>query len=261
MSGSGRETLPNVREWWEALPDVRKASRMSGSGREALPNVRECSEGYPGCPGGPLRCPGVVGSPSRKFGRPSRMSENGLETLPVVQEWSGGPPECSGVVCRPSWMSGSCREALSDVRELSGCPLGCAGGPPGCLRVVGGPLGCPGGLVDAQKCCDALPNVQVWSRNPPECPGVFERPSWPSRMSGSGGRSSWMSGRPRGSPGVLERPLECPSVVEKPFRLSGRVRKALPDVREWSKGPLGSSKGPPGCSGVVWRPSRMSLRS
>ena len=40
MSGSGREILPNVWEWWEALPDVRKASQMSGSGRVALPNVR-----------------------------------------------------------------------------------------------------------------------------------------------------------------------------------------------------------------------------
>ena len=41
MSGSARETLPNVREWWESLPDVREASRMSGCGQEAIPDVRE----------------------------------------------------------------------------------------------------------------------------------------------------------------------------------------------------------------------------
>ena len=58
MSGSGRETLPKVSEWWEALLDVRQLlgrSRMSrrpsrlsgiqyrmfGSGRLALPDVQE----------------------------------------------------------------------------------------------------------------------------------------------------------------------------------------------------------------------------
>ena len=41
---------------------------MSGSGREALPNVWEWS-------GGPPRCPGVVGKPSRMSRKPSRMSE------------------------------------------------------------------------------------------------------------------------------------------------------------------------------------------
>ena len=60
----------------------------------------------------------------------------------------------------------------------------------------------------------------------------------------------------------------CPGVVERPFRMSGRVRvwsggipefpevsgsgrEALQDVQEW----LG---GPPECSGVFGRPSRMS---
>ena len=50
---------------------------MSGSGREALPEVREWSMGTPGCPGvvgGPLGCPGVVGGASR-------MSESGREAL------------------------------------------------------------------------------------------------------------------------------------------------------------------------------------
>ena len=63
MSGSGLEALPNVREavpvvreWWEALADVRewsgcspgcpevvgRPSRMSGSDQDALPDDREC---------------------------------------------------------------------------------------------------------------------------------------------------------------------------------------------------------------------------
>ena len=86
MSVSVRQTLPDVREWWEALPDVRKTSRISGSGpealmdvQEALSDVRECSEGPPGCPGGPLGLLGV-------FVRLSRMSESGRKTLPDIRE-------------------------------------------------------------------------------------------------------------------------------------------------------------------------------
>ena len=45
MSESGRETLPVVREWWVALPEVRELSRAS-----------------PRCPGGPLECARVLGS-------------------------------------------------------------------------------------------------------------------------------------------------------------------------------------------------------
>ena len=40
-------------------------------------------------------------------------------------------------------------------------------------------------------------------------------------------------------------------MVRKPSRMSGSGREGGPDVREWS----GS---PPGCSGVVGKPSRMS---
>ena len=71
MSGSGREALPDVREWsvdppecletrqdvqgWSGgLPGypgvVGKPSRMSGSGREAIADVREWSVDSPGCP-------------------------------------------------------------------------------------------------------------------------------------------------------------------------------------------------------------------
>ena len=62
----------------------RVALLMSGSGRETLPDVRE--------------------------------------TLPDVREWSGGLPGCPGVVKRPSRISESGREAILDVRVLSGGP-------------------------------------------------------------------------------------------------------------------------------------------
>ena len=68
MSRSGRETLPNVREWCEALLDVLEWSvdtpeclvglsgclgvvgrppLMYGSDRQALSDVRECQEDLP----------------------------------------------------------------------------------------------------------------------------------------------------------------------------------------------------------------------
>ena len=47
MSGSGRVTLPDVREWSGGPPGcpgmVGRPSRMSGSGREAFPDVWEWS--------------------------------------------------------------------------------------------------------------------------------------------------------------------------------------------------------------------------
>ena len=122
MSGSARETLPDVPEWLRGPPRCSVAptgclvvvgwpSRMSESGQEAFPDVREWS-------GGPSEYPGVVG-------RPSRMSGRGRKTLQDVWKWSGGPPKCPGVVGRysrmslsverPFWMYSSCREA-------PGCP-------------------------------------------------------------------------------------------------------------------------------------------
>ena len=45
MSGSGREVLPDVREWSVGPPEspgvVGRTSLMSGSGLEVLPKVRE----------------------------------------------------------------------------------------------------------------------------------------------------------------------------------------------------------------------------
>ena len=100
---------------------------MFGSGRETLPNVRERSGDPPSCLGvveGPVGCPGVLGRPYRLFVRPSQMSGSGREVLSVVREWLGGPPGCPGVVGKPSRMSGrlppmsgSVRKALSGVRE------------------------------------------------------------------------------------------------------------------------------------------------
>ena len=96
---------------------------MFGSGREDLPDVREWE-------GGPLECLLVVGRPSRMsrvVGKPSWMCgiglvalPDGLVALPDVQDWSGGPPGYPGVVCSAFQMSGSGREALS----------GWSGGPP-----------------------------------------------------------------------------------------------------------------------------------
>ena len=54
---------------------------MSGSGRDSLPDVREWSGGLSGCPG-------VVGRPTRMFERPSRVSESSREALRDVWEWS-----------------------------------------------------------------------------------------------------------------------------------------------------------------------------
>ena len=63
MSGSCREKLPDGREWWEAIT-----------------NIREWSGGHP-------KCPKVVSWPSR-------MSRNGREVHPDVREWSGDPTGC-----------------------------------------------------------------------------------------------------------------------------------------------------------------------
>ena len=63
MSGSGRESLPYVREWsqgpLECQVVVESPSRMSGSGRKALLDDREWSGNPPGCLGvgeKPYRC-------------------------------------------------------------------------------------------------------------------------------------------------------------------------------------------------------------
>ena len=75
MSWSGRETLSDVREC-----------------REELPNVLKWSEGPP-------ECPRVVGSVSRMSGR-------GWEILPVVREWWEALPDVRKLSIGPLGSSG-----------------------------------------------------------------------------------------------------------------------------------------------------------
>ena len=58
---------------------------MSGSGLETLPDVRGWSQSPP-------RYLGVAGSPSRMVERPSRMSGRCREAVPDDRKWSGGHP-------------------------------------------------------------------------------------------------------------------------------------------------------------------------
>ena len=95
MSRSGRETLWNVPEWWEALLDVRQLSGGPSEVREALPDVRELSRVPTGNLGGQPGGVRMVGTPSRmslRGGRPFRMSGSCRVALPDVRECSGGPP-------------------------------------------------------------------------------------------------------------------------------------------------------------------------
>ena len=67
------------------------------------------------------------------------MSGSGGEALSDVRELSGCPPGCPGEIGRLSRMSGSSREALKNVQEWSGGPPGCLGGPLGCMAAYGRP--------------------------------------------------------------------------------------------------------------------------
>ena len=78
---------------------------------------------------------------------------------------------------------------------------------------------------------EALPDVRERLGGSPGCPGVFGRLS---RMASS-----------------CQEALSYPVIVGRPSRMSGSGREALPDVWEWSGGPLG-------CPTVVERPSRSS---
>ena len=212
-----------TRSVWKALPDVC----------EALLDFREWSGGSHGSSRGPIGCLGVVGRPSRKFGRPSRMSGSGLETLPDVPEgWES------------FWMSCRCREALSDVREA--------------LPEVRETPQMPRSF---RKALPFLSDVREWSGDPPGCPGVVGLPSQMSRS----GREALSEVREahldvqecsEGPPG----PLGCPGVVGRPCRMSGSGREALLDVRESLFDFQEWSGGSQGCSGVFGRPSRMSVR-
>ena len=159
------------------------------------------------------------------------MSGNGQETLPDVWEWSGDLPGCPGVFERPSMISesgqeallisGSGRESLPDVWEWSG-------GPPGCTGLVGR----PSRMIGSDR--ETIPNVwkdlmdiQEWWESLPDVPEGWVALSdvWP------------LSGGLPGCPGGVKSPSRCLGVVGKPYGISESGRVALPDVREWSRGP------------------------
>ena len=96
MSRSGRDALPDVREWSGRPPGcpevVGTPSWMSGNGRVALKDLREWSEGPTDVrewSGGPRGFAGVVGRSTGcpgVLGRPSRMSWSDWGALPDVWE-------------------------------------------------------------------------------------------------------------------------------------------------------------------------------
>ena len=103
MSGSGQEFPSDIQKGSVAPHEcpgvVETPFRMSGSGRDTLPDVWEWSgdpPGYLGVVGRPAGCPGVVE-------RLSRMSGSGLETLVYVRKWWKPLPDVQKA-CR---MSGS----------------------------------------------------------------------------------------------------------------------------------------------------------
>ena len=72
---------------------------MTGSGRETLPDVRESLPDVQEWSGGPPECPGVVGMPTRMTGSGRQtlldvreVHRNVWEVLLNVWEWSGVPP-------------------------------------------------------------------------------------------------------------------------------------------------------------------------
>ena len=121
----------------------------------------------------------------------------------------------------------------------------------------------------SDNCRETLPDVQQWSRAPPNCPvvvGCLSRMSRsgrealpkslrPSRMSKSG----WVAlpnvrDRSRGPPicpGVVGGPYRYSGVVRKPSRMSGSGQETSLVYREWSGDP-------PGLPGVVGKPFRMT---
>ena len=81
-SGSGGETLPEVRNWSVILPVVWNWSEDPPGRPEVVGRPSRRSEKWSGDPAGGLE---MVGRPSQRFG-------SGLETLPEFRKWSGDPP-------------------------------------------------------------------------------------------------------------------------------------------------------------------------
>ena len=123
-SGTGRETLMEVRTGQETLPEVQKWSGDPPGGPEVVGRLsRRFGTGREA----PLVSPDLVG-------RPSRRSESSRETLSKVGKWSGDPPGGPEVVInppgrpevvgRPSRRNESGRETCPEVWKWSGDPHG-----------------------------------------------------------------------------------------------------------------------------------------
>ena len=131
---------------------------------------------------------------------------------------------------------------------------------------------------DVREWSAGLPGCPGMVGRPPGCPGVFVSSREASQMSGiglealpdigSGRKAPQMSGSgcevlldvrewSRGRPDVREFsgvPPGCLGMVGRPSTMFRNGRESLPDVKEWSRGP-------PGSMGMVGRPSRKSGKS
>ena len=190
------------------------------------------------------------------------MSGNVWKALPGCP---GGPLECPGVVERLSWLSGSGRDPLSDVREWLGDSLGCPGGSPDHSRtservfrplpdILEGLPTTPRHPGHPSECPGVVGKPSRMFGKPSQSPGVVGSPS---RMSGSGQEAllddrEYLGVLP-GCPGVFGSPSQMSKSGQRPSRISGSGREACPDFREWSIGPTG-------CPGVLGRLSRLSGR-
>ena len=147
MSGNGRETLPNIQEWWEAHPDIQE---LSGNPLE--------------CPGGSLKCLGVFKSPSRMSGRVFRPLSDMHESLTNTPGnprgppgHPGGPSEHSRKSERASRTSMRVSRPLPDIRE-------------GLRTTPGYPRGLPDireGLPPLPDIREGLPNTDKHLGGPP----------------------------------------------------------------------------------------------
>ena len=187
---------------------------------------------------------GVVGRPSRKFGRPSWRSANGRDTLPDVPE---------------GW------EALLDVRQLSGGPPRCAEGPPNCSGVVRWPfrMSVSGQetLLNVWKASQmsssvrkALSDVLESSGGSLESPGEVGRPTRISRSV----RETLPNDR--GWREALSTTPGHPGGPSDHSQTSVKVSRLLPDNREGLPTTPGHPRGPPGHLGGFPDHSRTSGR-
>ena len=104
--GSGREAIPDVREWSGGPPEIRECLPITPGSPEAIPVAREWSRVPPGCP--------------EEVARPSRMFRSGRDAIPDVRELLVDPPGCPETLPedrRHFRMYGSGQEALAALRE------------------------------------------------------------------------------------------------------------------------------------------------